>query len=829
VRQVLVLLLAGAFAAPAAAQQLAPAGTGGIAALDRALTRLASNARVLLIAAHPDDEDSELLAYLSRGVGADVAYLSLSRGEGGQNLIGAELGEALGIVRSGELLAARAVDGGRQYFTRAFDFGYSKSLEETERFWLPDSVLADAIRVARRLSPQVLISVWSGTPRDGHGQHQMAGAVARRLFEALRDSAWGPVTLYQTTRFDTTGSTLTMPLAAIDPVTGRSYFQIAMAARSLHRSQDMGQVLRVGPSTSRLRLLASRFAPGSDGDGTLFAGADTALPPSLGRYAALIDSARLSLAPRRYSDLVPLLVRALDELRRGAPPDFRAAKEPLLEEAVATAADVVADATADDARVAPGQALRVAVTVWDAGAPDARVRAVRLLAPPDWRVEPQPAELAPDGLAPTFLRVGRVPTWRFVVRVPEDTPLSEPYFLRRPLAGALYDWTGAPDSLLGEPFDPPLLTAQIELEVAGAVVRVEREVSYRYGDQAVGEVRRPLAVVPAVGVRVSPAVIAWPVGSPSARTLTVELTHGARQRTEGVVRLELPAGWHPVPEQSFALEGEEAQRALSFEVRAPAGLLPGAYQLRAVATASGARYDRAALTIEYPHIRPVGVGSSAVVRVAAAPIAPPPARSIGYVRGASDAVPEALLAVGLPVAVLAASDLERADLSRFEVIVVGSRAYETEPALVANNARLLDWARAGGRLIVLYQQYQYVRGGFAPYPLRIASPHDRVTDETSPVRFLDPAHPLARQPNRLTAEDWNGWVQERGLYFAREWDPAYRPLLEMGDGAERLQGGLLAARLGRGLYVYTGISFFRQLPAGVPGAYRLFMNLLSLR
>jgi LmbE family N-acetylglucosaminyl deacetylase len=824
-------VLAAAFLAvapSAAAQQLAPAGTGGIAALERALTRLAANSRVLIIAAHPDDEDSELLAYLSLGVGAEAAYLSLSRGEGGQNLIGAELGEALGVIRSGELLAARAVDGGRQFFTRAFDFGYSKSLAETERHWPPESLLADAMRVARRLRPQVLISVWSGTERDGHGQHQMAGVVARRLFEALRDSAWGPVALYQTTRFDSAGTTLTLPLGEVDPVAGRSYFQIAMTARSQHRTQDMGQVLRLGPSTSRLRLLASRLPAGTNGNGSLFAGADTTLPEALRGYAALIDSARLMLAPRRFGTVVPLLARALVELRRHAPAELRRAREPLLEEAIATAADVVADATADRGRVAPGQSFRASVTVWDAGAVDARVRAVRLRAPAGWRVEPLSAEPAPDGAAAAFFRVGRIPTWRFAVTVPAEAPLTEPYYLRRPLAGGLYDWRDAADTLRGDPFDPPLILAEVELEVAGTVLRLTREVSYRYGDQATGEVRKPLAVVPEVGVTVSPAALVWPLGSSRAHIVNVELTHGAQGRTEGVARLEVPAGWPAVPEQRFVLEGQDARRGLAFEVRAPAGLRPGRYEVRAVAVAGGRRYDRGVTVIDYPHIRPVAVSSTAVIRVEAASIGLPVVRRVGYVRGASDAVPEALEAVGLPVTVLSGPDLGRSDLSSFDVIVVGSRAYETDTALIANHARLLDYVRGGGRLVVQYQQYQFVQGGFAPLALEIGRPHDRVTDETSPVRALEPAHALFNSPNVITGDDWRGWVQERGLYFARRWDPAFRPLLEMGDPGERLHGGLLVARLGRGLYVYTGISFFRQIPAGVPGAYRLFMNLLNL-
>ncbi len=823
-----IMLLA---APPASAQQLAPPGTGGLAAVDRALARLARNARVLVVAAHPDDEDTELLTLLSRGHGVDVAYLSLSRGEGGQNLIGAELGEGLGLIRTGELLAARGVDGGRQHFTRAFDFGFSKSLAETERFWPRDSLLADAIRVARRFRPQVVVSVFSGTPRDGHGQHQMAGTIARLLFEALRDSAWGPAKLYRGARFDTTGTSVRIPSGMLDPLEGRSYLQLAMASRSLHRSQDMGQLQRLGPSQVRLSLIASAAPRGggtNGGDDGLFAGVDTALAAGLVRYAALVDSARALLGPRRLTDVVPVLVAALSELRRAGPAEFRAVKEPLLEEAIAAAAGVVADASADDGRVAPGQVLRVMVSVYNAGGLPVRASRVSLDAPAGWMVESRGSALAPDGGAQPFFGADRVPVHEFAVTVPEAAELSEPYFLVRPRRGGLYDWSAAPGAVRGEAHAPPPLGARVELEIAGTTVRLQREVSHRFNDQARGEIRRPLFVVPAVGVAIAPEVLVWPVGTPAPRTVTVELTHGRRGRSAGELRVELPAGWPAVPAQPFALDGEDARRAFAFAIAAPRGLRPGTYEIRAVAVVDGRRLDRGTVSVDYPHIRPVVATRSATLRIEAASLALPPLRAVGYVRGASDAVPEALRAVGLPVTVLAPADLERGDLSRFDAIVVGSRAYETEPALVASNARLLDYARAGGRLIVQYQQYQFVTGGFAPFPLRIARPHDRVTDETAPVRPVEPGHEVFTTPNAITAADWSDWVQERGLYLAREWDPAYRPLLETGDAGEALRGGLLVARLGQGLYVYTGLSFFRQLPAGVPGAFRLFANLLGL-
>lgn len=813
---------------PLAAQPLRPAGTGGIGALDRALRGLARSERVLVIGAHPDDEDTELLTLLSRGMGVEAAYLSLSRGEGGQDLIGPELGETLGLLRTEELLAARGVDGAHQYFTRAFDFGYSKTLDETLRFWPGDTLLADVVGVIRRFRPQVLVSIFSGTPRDGHGQHQAAGVVARQAFDLLRDSTWGPRKLYRTTRFDTTGTTLALPSGGLDPAAGQTYHQLAMASRSLHRSQEMGRLQDIGPSLTRLQLVEDLTADaGSSTPPGLFAGIDTSLPPGLGRYAALIDTARQTLTPAAPGRIVPLLAAALAELRRAAPPAFRASKESVLEEALANAAGVVADALADDGRVAPGESVTVGVSLWGAVDGEVHLDSAVIGAPPGWAVGPAPAAPPARGVFSALSR--GVESRRFAVAVPADAPLSQPYFFARPRIGALYDWSSVPDDLRGEPMQPPLLFARLETAIGGVPVTLRREVVYRYSDEALGEVRRPLVVQPAVGVELSPADMVRPIAAAGPQPVTVTLTNGRRERTEGEVRLEVPPGWAAVPPQPFVLEGEDARQTYAFDVRVPRGVAPGSYLVRAVAAVGGERFDRAGFLVSYPHIRVVPYLREATLRIGMADLVVPRLTRVGYVRGAADQVPEALQAVGVPVVLLAPADLERGTLSRFDVIVVGSRAYETDPALIASNGRLLDYVRQGGRLIVQYQQYPFVRGRYAPYPFTIAQPHDRVTDEAAPVAVLEPRNALFLRPNAIAASDWDGWVQERGLYFAHTWDAAYHPMLEMGDAGEKLHGGLLVARLGSGLYVYTGLSFFRQLPAGVPGAYRLFANLLALR
>ena len=831
----LFLLLALA-ARPAVlpAQQIGPPGSGGLAAVERALARLDQNKRILLIAAHPDDEDTELLTLLSRGMGMDAAYLSLSRGEGGQNLIGPELGEQLGLIRTGELLAARSVDGARQFFTRAFDFGFSKSLEETLRYWPRDTILADVLGVIRRFQPQIIVTTFRGTPRDGHGQHQMSAVIAREAFELLRDSAWGPVKLYRTVRFDSADVAVAIPNDAIDPLDGRSYFQIAMAARSLHQSQDMGQLQRLGASTVRLSFTAmhaNRLAGPVAPTDALFAGVDTVLPASLTRYRQLLDSARALLNPRNLAAVTPVLLAAWDELRQ-RDIRFRMAKQELLHEAIATAAGVVVDVTASDGRVAPGEGVRVAVRTWNTGPLRASVREIRLAPwPPDrWRSLTMGSVPRRDGDV-QFFRLDPTPVAEYVLEVPPDAEPTTPYFLRRPRQDALYDWS-AERNIRGLPVDPGVIRASIQLDVGGTDILLVREASYRYNAQAVGERRKPVAIVPTVSVSLTPGVVVWPVGA-APRAFQVELVNGRRDTVSGFVRLAVPEGWPAGAPQPFTLAGEEARRAVTFEVRAPHSLRPGSYTLRAVADVAGwGEQSRASVTIDYPHIRPITWVQDAVSRVAAASITLPRLRLVGYVRGASDRVPEALESVGVPLALLSPDQLERGDLSAYDVIVIGSRAYETDPALVANNPRLLEWVRGGGRLIVQYQQYQFVSGrggGFAPFPLTMARPHDRVTDEAAPVRPLVEGHALFRVPNAIGDGDWEGWVQERGLYFAHEWDAAYQPLLELGDNGERLRGGLLVARYGRGLYVYTGLAFFRQLPAGVPGAYRLFLNLLALR
>lgn len=861
----LLALLAGQLPAappPATAPPaLEPATTGGVAAVERALFRLSTHRRLLVIGAHPDDEDTSVLTYVARGLGGEAAYLSLSRGEGGQNLLGSELGVGLGLLRSQELLAARQVDGGRQFFTRAYDFGFTRSLDETLRLWPRELLLEDAVRVVRRFKPQVIVSVFPPTAQAGHGQHQASGVIAPEAFRVAGDRAalpellaegldeWAPAALYRSTRFDREETTVAFPLGGIDPLSGKSVAQIASASRSMHRSQDMGRFQELGPQEGASGWVAG--GAGREGK-DLFAGVDTRLAALAAPLAdeaerrmvqeeltaaeGLAVAARAALSPGTLETAVEPLVGILRHLQTarerlaGTSPDRRVVgalldeKIAVAEAGLAAAAGLAADAYTEREALTAGEGFAVQAVLWNSGGRAVETAGVALVPAPDWG-----GELAVSGPSRP-LAAGELGKWDLQVRVPAGASPTVPYFLRRPLQGGVYDWSETVAAERGEPFGPPPLTARFTVRIAGVELALEREVVHRRRDQVLGEVRRPLSVVPRIEVAAAEALLVWPLARKEPQRLEVTLAshfpEGSEVR-EG--RLEATsATWGAVEPVPFAL-APGAMETVGLTLRPPSGLVAGRHRIEIAAVAGDERSALAVPAIDYPHVRPTGQPQPAVVEVSAVDLRLPPLRRVGYVRGAADRVPEFLRQAGVPLELLGPAELEAGSFGGFDAIVIGSRAYETEPALVAANAHLLDYVRGGGLMIVQYQQYPFVEGKLAPLGLEIARPHDRVTDEAAPVRLLDPAHAVFTRPNAIGEDDWRGWVQERGLYFAHSWDAGFTPLLAMADpGGPELSGGLLVAPVGKGTYVYTGLAFFRQLPAGVPGAYRLFANLLAL-
>ena len=866
-------------AAPLSAQ-VGPHGSS-VVEVGLALRQLDGVKRVLMIGAHPDDEDSSLLAALARGMGAETAYLSLTRGDGGQNIIGPELGEELGIIRTGELEAARALDGARQFFTRAFDYGFSKSADEAFAHWPREEVLRDVVSVIRTYRPQVIISVWAGTPRDGHGQHEASGILANEAFDAAADpdrfpdlggmaaEPWSVAKLYHSVRFrgpETLEPSLTVQTGTFDPLLGRSYHQLAMESRSKHRSQEMGSAQALGARTSGLRLVQSRVG-GLNSDRGIFARVDTTLArlvdmlpgpaaPAVGRsittYRMAIQEASTSLDALQPSRAAAPLARAYRSLEftfgqiRGlgeaAAPlaDALAVRAALVRSALLDAASIVIDVRAGDDLVVAGENVSLDVQLWNGG--PFRIDGAVLRNVGGGQEVNLPAEFlgaAGQTEAPQTLESGEIVRWSYRVRLLESLSASRLYYLRAPRDGDMYRWTGDPGSE-GLPRNArPLLRAvgEFDLHIPGLEGPVHlvwgEDAEYVGLDRGLGEFREPVLATPAVSVAIERAGMAWPEGSLEPRPVTVLLQNESASGSSGELSFEVPEGWGVTPSSMhFDLQGEGASRGFTFEVRPLGAVDAGEHVFRAVATRDdGVRFDEQVDIIDYPHVERTLYLRPAELRVAVFPVQMREGIRVGYVMGSGDDGLEALRQLGATVEEVGPDRIRDGDFSGYDVLVLGIRVYDTRPDVAAVNDRILAFAEAGGTVIVQYNKYEYPRGGFAPYPISMGSGRGapRVTDENSPFALLDPESPVFSTPNRIVESDFEGWVQERGLYFLAEWDDRFTPLLEFNDpGENSARGSLLVAPVGQGIYAYVALSFFRQFPAGVPGAHRLFANLVSL-
>jgi LmbE family N-acetylglucosaminyl deacetylase len=840
------------------------------ATLAESIYRLPVYMNVLYTGAHPDDENNSLLAYLGRSVFARTAYLSITRGDGGQNRIGPELFEALGVIRTEELLAARRVDGAEQFFTRAYDFGFSKSADETLAKWGHEEILEDMVRVIRTFQPDVIISRFSGTPSDGHGHHQAAGILTREAFAAAGDphrfpqliaeglQAWKAGKLFWN-RFRTPrGSTpaegsggVTVDLGAYSPLLEKTYDQLGVEARNLHRSQLNPRLPRYEEYLEGFRRLD---VEGSGSSTDLFDGMDFTLvrvadfvregSPERDRLRAelreiqsVAAAAAERFRPRDPPTVMPLLWRGYEHIRRlretlrswgldtlatnwidcalsVKEQDFRTALERSL--------GLEIEAVAASPNAVSGGILPVGVSVINHSSLPVVLESVHLQASAGWRVAPPPFQK-------TLLAPQQAVELAFQVTIPADAALTQPYWLQSPRVGDRFSVTDP--KLLGSPFAPPLLDTSLRWRIQedgfSGDVDSERVVEFPLAGRGFGDVREPIRVVPELSVALEPPILIAPMRE-QALQKQVSVTILGNVAGDAVLRLQVPAGWTVEPAEhriALAAAGQEATRR--FAVRIPALAAEGSFPIQAVADFQGKRFWRGYRIIEYPHIRSHLLYRDAVTHVEAFKVDTAPDLKVGYVMGAGDAVPNAIEQLGIGVSLLSAEDLASADLGRYDTIVVGVRAYELRPDLVANQQRLVDYVREGGTLIVQYQTVEANSVTFAPYPARLS--RDRVVDETAPVTILEPGHTIFRWPNRITEQDFDGWIQERGLYFLDQWDERFVPLLESHDtGEPPRRGGMVMATYGKGKYVYTGYAWFRQLPAGVPGAFRIFANLISL-
>ncbi len=838
------------------------------AAIAAGLRKLGVVGSVLYVAAHPDDENTALLAYLANGARLRTAYLSVTRGDGGQNLIGSEQGPALGLIRTQELLAARRLDGAEQFFTRARDFGYSKSPDETLRIWGKDAVLADMVWVIRRFRPDVIVTRFSPLPAETHGHHTASAMLALEAFHAAADPKFHPeqfsagVTPWQARRIywnrfsfflkptDDLSGNARLDVDRYDPLLGLSYGELAADSRSMHKSQGFGVARTRAPIVEYFKPLADDGTPAAHQHAAqgLFDGLDVGWGrlPGGARVRPLVDKAIHAFNPAAPAASIPALA-AIDAALDGVgDAGWRAQKQREVRELILACAGVFAEATAPDFRVAPGASIEVAISAVNRSSTAVTLDSVRFPLTgepqPIGKRLPEPPETG--GAAPAFEA-------RRTVHVPMDFAPTTPYWLASPPDAGLYRVSDA--SLIGAPEGPPPLRAELTFTIdqagtaegspgrsattsrgkaqlrqrAGRKLTVERPVAYKWVDPVMGERYRSVEVTPAVSIAPDTRVLMFPTGT--AHRLNVRLTAGAAAAA-GTLRFEAPAGWIVEPAAArFDLPAKGSETALGFQVRATTGsAAPGV--LHVIADVEGRHLSREVIHVVHPHIPIQTYLIDADVRLVPLALSTGGKR-IGYLPGPGDEVPAALRGVGYDVTVLSGADLDAgpAALARFDALVTGVRAFNVDEKLRAAHATLVAYVQAGGVLVVQYNtnnRLAPLTAPLGPFPFDIGQ--QRVTDETAAVTFAAPQHPSVTWPNRLTASDFDGWVQERGLYFAHTWDPHYETPLAMHDPGEApLAGSVLWARAGQGTFVYTGLAFFRQLPAGVPGAFRLFANLLA--
>jgi LmbE family N-acetylglucosaminyl deacetylase len=791
---------------------------------------------VLYIAAHPDDENTQAITYWARGRGYRTAYLSLTRGDGGQNVLGPQLLERLGVARTQELLAARRLDGGRQYFTRAKDFGYSKDYRETLRIWDRQAILADIVRVIRSFRPDVIVTRFEREPGETHGHHTASTVLAIEAFELVGDprafpeqlpalSPWQPKRIVHNVGPAGMGSgavagegarAVHMDVGGNDPVLGESFASIAARSRAMHKTQ--GFDADGGPRGGWRKT--ERFLPlaGEPATKDLLDGVDTTWNrvPGGAEIARLTEDAIARFDPEDPAASVQALLALRSRLSLLPTHPVVSDKREQLDRIIQACIGLEAKTVVDRPEAVPGETLRMRHTA-----------VVRSRFPVRWTAVRYPS--IPRAVTRVLELHANKPVSRDATQIlPATTPPSQPYWLRKEGTAGLFHVDDL--SLIGRPENPPAFPIEYVFDVGGQTLVIAGEPLAAPGNQLNAAMRRRLDVIPPVSLRFASGVRLFAPGG--ARPVMVELT-AARARTAGIVQLDAPSGWRVTPAaQPFRLATAGEQARFTFTVTAPAHAATAT--LEASVTVNGARFNHQRVELRYDHIPFQLLQPAATLNAVALDLAIR-GRRVGYLPGAGDDVASCLEQMGYAVTPLTGADLSPEKLRALDAVVIGIRAFDTRTDLAEHLPALFAYVEAGGTVIVQYNQSDVgPRTGprtkvlaVGPYHLRIS--RDRVTDENAPVTFLAPEHPALTTPNHITRADFEGWVQERGLYFPDQWDERFTAILASGDPGETpLKGGLLVARHGKGYLVYTSLAWFRQLPEGVPGAYRLFANLVSL-
>ena len=841
--------------------------------------------------AHPDDEDGGMMTLEARGNGVTIVLFSVNRGEGGQNKFGAESSDDLGVLRTLELLAADKYYGVEQRFDRVVDFGFSKTADETFNKWKGhDAALADMVRVIRTFRPDVLVSRFSGTKRDGHGNHEAAGVLTQEAFRAAADPnrfpeqvkegllPWQAKKLYSDNvpgardlNVAPTDYTVKLDTGAYSPMLGMSYAQFGLEGLAHQTSQGTGGI-RVSPGHRyTYYMLLDTVLPQARGffEKDFFDGIDTSLPglaarigseqtkapflrPALTSIAKHVDEATAAFSIENPSACAAPLLTGLAETEKliaqieesqlspGAKaellPSLRT-KEQQFEQAANESLGVALEASVDPpggpaapsyfprmeqtfSLATPGQTFTLTAHLYNRGKINVTLQDLRLQTPQGWTS----TILKEDK---HVLNSGESALVQFQVHVPDDAKYTRPYWSRRdPQAESIY--TINDPALVTLPLPPYPVHATATFSTANGTGIAHTVAKIKFVDPASGQSERPLAVGPPLSVLLETPVVVIPTTGETKAQIDVSIRSNVQTAVHGKLRLEIPAGWKVEPASiPVDLDHDGDLSSYHFQIT-PQNVHEGTYQVTAKAEYNGKGYAEGFTLLTRPDLDSFYAYHPATQNVEAVDVKLSPGLKVGYIMGAGDEIPSVLKSVGVNVNLISPQELAAGDLSRYDTIVVGIRAYDVRTDIREQNRRLLDYVNRGGTLIVQYNQSTGIfnDGHYTPYPTTLGS--GRVSVEEMPVEILAPQDPIFSMPNKITAKDFDGWVQERGLYFMSQWDDHFKPLLSSHDPDEPDQkGGMLIARYGKGTYIYSGYAFFRQLPAGVPGAIRLFVNLLS--
>ncbi|CAN5139547.1 PIG-L family deacetylase [soil metagenome] len=795
------------------------------AAIQLKLKKLNVLASVLYVAAHPDDENTRAITFMASDRLAAAAYLSMTRGDGGQNLIGPEIRDQLGLLRTQELLSARRLDGGQQFFTRANDFGFSKNVDETFAIWGKDEILSDVVKVIRQFKPDVILTRFPPDERAGHGHHTASAVLAIEAFDLTGKTdylpeqvkefgTWQVKRLYTNTgRWwnqtinESTPGVVSINMGAYNALLGKSYSEIAAESRSQHKSQGFGSSGRRGDSPEFFE-----YVKGDKADKDLFEGINTTWTRVKGgeRIMPLVEKTIKEFNAEQPYASIPGLIQIRKQIAALESSVWKTRKLSEVNQLIQDCAGLFFEVTSDQPWIAPGEWVTSSFEIVNRS--PASVKLLRISSD----------LLAIDSVINNEIKFNKLSTFKIKRTIKTDAGYSDPYWLRQEHSEGLFK---VPDnSFIGKPYNDPTLIIQYVIETNGEQIQLTAPLVYKWTDPVKGELSRPFEIVPPVLINLSQKVFVFKDTNPKNVGLVVRSTSG--NKIEATVKLTLPPGWRSEPASvlvDLTKRGEE--KKIDFTIFP--GKADGTFTIAAQANIAGKSYTSAVQTIEYDHIPFQTVLPPSKATVVRLDIKKE-GQLIGYIAGAGDGIPDALRNIGYEVWEMKDEEVTPANLHKLDAVVLGVRALNTNERIKHYMNDLMEYVKAGGTMIVQYNTNADLEvEKFSPYPLTIS--RDRVTEEKSEVRILRPDHAVMNYPNKIEPADFNGWVQERGLYFPDKWDANYEAILSMNDKGEKPKdGGLLITRYGNGHYVYTGLSFFRELPEGVSGAYKLFANMASL-